>query len=277
MRFITGLTMTLVLFLGASLPQAFAHETSSGAVGVKGGDSGEFAGQAGWKEHAKSGKRVNGKKVNGSNGRGLRKVVSKLTKEQIAAAYDVMCREAKEAGRRCQWVPPKKKGKPSSPTRIAPDLSAIARTLLTRIQLPDPTPQFGPDPSVNEWKMVAVGYPLWLWTAGPGTVTDRVRAYGVTFTLRATWTSSRFDMGDGHSVSCRETKAYSKSVKPGTASPVCGYTYATSSLPKGSYTVRATTNWRVSWSALGVSGTLPASFTGTRSLPVGELDALVVK
>jgi hypothetical protein len=224
------------------------------------------------------GKQHQAKHKGRSGGNGLAKIVKpKLTKKQIAAAYYVMCREAREAGRRCQWVPPKKKGKPSPPTRMAPDLSAIARTLLTRIQLPDPTPQFGPDPSVNEWKMVAVGYPLWLWTAGPRTVTDRVRAYGVTFTLRAAWTSSRFDMGDGHSVSCTETKAYSKSVKPGTASPVCGYTYATSSLPKGSYTVRATTNWRVSWSALGVSGTLPASFTGTRSLPVGELDALVVK
>lgn len=206
----------------------------------------------------------------------LKKIVlNKPTDEQRAAAIEVMCREAREAGISCEYTPPKKDG--LEPAHMVLDLGAIARTLVTRIQLPDPTPQIGPDPNVNEWKMAAVGYPLWLWTAGPHTVTDRVRAYGVTFTLRATWVSSHFDMGDGHSITCTTAQPYTKSVRPGAASPTCGYTYLTSSLPRGNYTVTATTNWRITWSALGLSGSLPGSFSGTRSLPVGELNALVVK
>lgn len=156
------------------------------------------------------------------------------------------------------------------------DLAAIARTLVTRVQLPDPTPQIGPDPTVNEWKMAAVGYPLWLWTEGPQTLTSRVQAHGVTFTLRATWVSTTFDMGDGHSVTCTTTRAYTSHVKPGAKSPACGYTYLKSSLPEGSYTVTATTSWQINWSALGQSGSLPGAHAGSRSLPVGELNALVV-
>lgn len=156
-------------------------------------------------------------------------------------------------------------------------LDAIARQLIVKLQLPDPAPRFGPDPAVNEWKMAAVGYPLWLWTDGPATVSNTVRAYGVSFTLRAAWLSTTFAMGDGHQVTCTETRSYPKQVKAGTKSPVCGYTYLKSSLPKGSYTVTATTNWRITWRALGRSGVLVGSHTGDRSLPVGELNALIVR
>lgn len=167
-------------------------------------------------------------------------------------------------------------GDDPDPERAAVSLEAIARTLVVRLKLPDPTPRFGPDPTANEWKMAAVGYPLWLWTDGPTEVTSRVEAYGVSFTLRARWRSTTFDMGDGHRVRCTQTRAYPKTAQPGTASPVCGYTYAKASLPKGNYTVTATSSWRISWSALGQSGTLPGSHTASQSLPVGELNALVV-
>lgn len=229
-------------------------------------------GQAGWKEHTKL-----HRKTTGSHGHGLKKVALKHqpSKGEVAAAVEAMCREARDAGLSCSFGSSGKKAK--RPAVRALDLGVIARTLLTRIQLPDPRPLVGPDPGVNEWGMVAVGYPVWLWTAGPRVVVDRVRAFGVTFTLRATWVSSRFVMGDGGAVTCTDTKAYSKRVKPGVASPVCGYAYTTSSLPKGDYVVTATTRWRVSWSALGVSGSMPASVTGSRHLPVGELNALIVK
>lgn len=176
----------------------------------------------------------------------------------------------------CHGAPKDNDDKPTQ-ARARASLSAIARTLIVRLQLPDPTPRFGPDPEVNEWKMAAVGYPLWLWTDGPTTVTSRVRAYGVTFTLRATWRSTTFDMGDGHRVTCTRTRSYPADVEPGTKSPVCGYTYLKSSLPKGNYRVTATTNWRIAWSALGQSGSLPGSHSGSWSLPVGELNALVVR
>lgn len=194
-----------------------------------------------------------------------------MSKRQLAAWVE-MCRQTYADS--CTNLPEARRAREEM---AAINLTAVARTLITRIQLPSPAPRIGPDPSVNEWKMAAVGYPLWLWTDGPGVVTDRVRAYGVTFTLRARWVSTSFDMGDGHRVTCRRTQPYTGTVKPGTTSPVCGYTYSRSSLPKGHYTVTATTNWQVSWSALGLSGSLPASFAGTRALRVGELNALVVR
>ena len=198
----------------------------------------------------------------------------KLTKTQKIAII-VMCREA--PGGVCT-DPPKAAAKDQiSTAKLVGSLSEIARTLIVRLQLPDPTPRFGPDPSVNEWKMAAVGYPLWLWTDGPTTVSNRVQAYGVTFSLSAMWQSTTFDMGDGHEVTCTSTRKYVAGTTPGRKSPECGYTYLTSSLPKGDYRVTATTNWRINWSALGQSGSLPGSHSATLSLPVGELNALVVR
>lgn len=151
----------------------------------------------------------------------------------------------------------------------------FSRTLLTQIQIPDPTPIIGPDPNNNEWHMTAVGYPNWLWTEGPTTITDTVTAYGVTFRLTGTWNSTTFRMGDGHRVSCTRTTAYPANAQPGSASPTCGYSYRKAS-PKGrDYIVSGTTNWTIRWSAQGFSGTLPASFTGNRRLTVGELNALI--
>lgn len=150
------------------------------------------------------------------------------------------------------------------------------RQLIVHLQLPTPTPQFGPDPSVNEWNMLAVGYPIWLWTDGPQTVTASESAYGYTFTLRATYRSTTFTMGDGHTKQCTTTTPYRSSVTPGATSPTCGYTYQQAA-PKGSYTVTATTHWEVAWSVAGYSGTLPGTHSASRELPIGELQAIRVK
>ncbi|MDQ7991277.1 MAG: hypothetical protein REI45_01215, partial [Propionicimonas sp.] len=92
----------------------------------------------------------------------------------------------------------------------------LARRIVVRLQLPTPTPQFGPDPSVNEWNMAAVGYPLWLWTEGPRTVTSTESGYGLTFTLRAHYRSTTFELGDGHTRRCTDTTPYPRSARPGT-------------------------------------------------------------
>lgn len=152
----------------------------------------------------------------------------------------------------------------------------LARRLIVRLQLPKPTPQFGPDPADNEWNMMAVGYPVWLWTEGTRTVTATESAYGYTFTLRAHYRSTTFEMGDGKTKRCTDTTAYRKTVKPGTASPTCGYTYLKPA-HDGTYTVTATTHWDVDWSVAGFSGTLPGTHSASRQLPVGELQAIVVK
>ena len=154
---------------------------------------------------------------------------------------------------------------------------ALARRVVVRLQLPKPTPHFGPDPSVNEWKMAAVGYPLWLWTEGPRTVSSSESAYGLTFTLTARYRSTTFDMGDGSTVRCTKTTVYRRSTPPGTKSPTCGYGYLEAARGDGTYTVTATTHWDIDWSVAGFSGTLPGTHRASRELPVGELQAIVVK
>lgn len=156
------------------------------------------------------------------------------------------------------------------------DVEALARQVIVRLRLPDPTPRIGPDPEDNEWRLTAVGFPLWLWTDGPRTVRATETAYGVRFSLRADWVSTTFEMGDGHSRTCTVTRRYPTSARPGSASPACGYSYRRASPPGSSYRVTATTRWRISWSALGLSGTLPGTHAGSRSLRVGEVHSLVV-
>lgn len=149
----------------------------------------------------------------------------------------------------------------------------LARRLVVRLQLPKPTPQFGPDPEANEWNMAVVGYPLWLWTEGPRTVSATESAHGRTFTLKARQISTTFTLGDGHSITCKKTTKYKPTARPGSPSPTCGHTYQRAS--KDSYTITATTKWTVTWSVAGFSGTLPGTHSASRELKVGELQALV--
>lgn len=153
---------------------------------------------------------------------------------------------------------------------------SIARSLVVRLQLPDPTPQFGPDPADNEWNMAAVGYPLWLWTNGPRTVTSTTSESGMSFTLRARYRFTTFTLGDGHSLTCTSTTPYRTSIEPGAPSPTCGYRYTKASGTDHSYTVTATTHWTVTWRVAGFSGSLPGTHTASRQLRVGELQAVVV-
>lgn len=156
------------------------------------------------------------------------------------------------------------------------DIPAVAREVVARLHLPDPTPQFGPDPDANQWHMLAVGYPLWLWTSGPTRLTTTVTRYGLSFTLTATWQDTRFELGDGHSLTCAKTTPYPTDAAPGAPSPTCGYTYQKAA-PSSGYRVQAHTNWRVDWSAAGHAGTLDTNYTGSRTVQVGELNALIVR
>ncbi len=151
---------------------------------------------------------------------------------------------------------------------------AMAVNLVARLRFPAPKPIFGPDPNRNEWKMLAVGFPVWMWTEGPTTVSTSTSSNGFTFQMTARWRSTTFDMGDGNSVTCTSMTKYSASVKPGTASPNCGHVYAKPSLPNGKYQVRAVADWDVAWSVAGFSGVIPAYNEASASIPIGELSAL---
>jgi len=148
------------------------------------------------------------------------------------------------------------------------------REVVAKLKLPDPTPRLGPDPSVNEWNMLAVGYPIWLWTDQPTHLATTAHHDGLTFTLDAQQTSTTFDMGDGNTKTCTATTPYTTyTPKP---SPTCGYTYETPSPVGHPYTLTATTTWTITWQATGHHGTLTHTTTGTRTLDVGELQSLII-
>ncbi len=148
---------------------------------------------------------------------------------------------------------------------------------VARLKLPAVGPGIGPSPDLNRWQMAAVGYPLWLWADGPtqvGPVSDSVA--GLSVSLRAEVSSLTFRMGDGTVVNCTGAgDKWTEAVEPGTKAPNCGHTYTKPSLPKGSYTVAALTNWAVTWTANGQSGVINVPAVQTTEIPVGELQVLV--
>lgn len=168
----------------------------------------------------------------------------------------------------------------ASPQPLRPsfsDVSAIARQLVLTMSVDRPVIRVGPDPSANEWNMAVVGHPLWLWTTEPGTKSATMTSSGYRFTLAATRTSVTFDPGDGTgAITCRSMSAYPGSSAVGRTSPTCGHTYQHASPAGGSFTITATGTWEVDWSAMGYSGTIPLTLSQTRTLKVGELQAVRV-
>ncbi len=163
-----------------------------------------------------------------------------------------------------------------------PDPRVLALEASATLTIPDATPKVGPPPGINKWHMVAVGYPLWLWTPKAGPITKSVTLAGATLTMTARRTATTFNMGDGHTVTCAATTPWSKAVEPGAASPTCGYAYQvavkTKEHPKGAYTVTATDHWTVSWRATGSAtgaGTIPLQASDSMRLPVGELQSVI--
>ena len=69
------------------------------------------------------------------------------------------------------------------------DPQVVAREAVARLRLTAPKPAVGPPPSINKWKMAAVGYPLWLWVEGdtdPAPVTDTSGPLSVSLDARVT-------------------------------------------------------------------------------------------
>lgn len=258
---------------------AFVEAPTALADVTVGGGDGTYTGRA---DASTGGTNSKGSKsVGGKSPSSAKNTKAKTTSAPKEAAPEPPTDDAEWTYQQNCWAQSRGCFKKTNPTNEPDEVTQVdpedvAREVVALLQLPDPTPQIGPDPSANEWNMAAVGYPLWLWTNGARHVTTTVSRHGISFTLTADWRSTTFEMGDGHEVTCTETKKYTSSVRAGAKSPKCGYTYAKASLPKGEYRVTATTNWRITWSALGQSGTLPGSHTASRDLPVGELNALVV-
>ncbi len=160
---------------------------------------------------------------------------------------------------------------------------ALALDAERSIQLPDPSLHFNPSPSA------VVNLPTWLWIDPsiwhPESVS--ASAAGVTATAIAAPVSVSWSMGDGSTVACSGPgAAYDPSQPPAAQHTTCEYTYATSSVGQpspdgdpndGSFSVSATIEWSVSWSAIGApgGGTLPnLTTTAAQTLRVEQVESL---
>lgn len=156
---------------------------------------------------------------------------------------------------------------------VVVDPAVLAREAAATLRLPAQTVRIGPDPSLNRWNMLAVGYPLWLWRDGADTVTESVNLGGATLTLTANYLSTTYAMGDGTTVTCAQgTPWVAGAQPPGTPSPTCGHSYSR----PGTYTITANHAWQLSWSGLGQSGSFPLSNVSSSTLEIGEIASVVV-
>lgn len=171
-------------------------------------------------------------------------------------------------------VPLKGTNQPGGAALPPVDPAVLAREAAATLRLPTQTVRIGPEPSLNRWKMMAVGYPIWLWREGASTTSETVSLAGVTLDMTARHQSTTFDMGDGTKETCTASTPWVAGARPpGTPSPNCGHVYT----KPGNYTITATHHWQLSWTALGQSGALPMSNTSSADLVVGELASVVVE
>lgn len=130
-----------------------------------------------------------------------------------------------------------------------------------------------------------VGVPVWLWVNNPqpltwGPYSETATIGGQTITATAQVTGVRWDMGDGHEVVCGSTGT-PYSVGYGlNDSPTCGYRFdhTTKNQPNNRYTVTATSQWAVTWTAgTGATGTINLTTTSATDLEVNEIQSVNVK
>ena len=119
-----------------------------------------------------------------------------------------------------------------------------------------------------------VGMPNWMWVENPapntwGPITRSASAAGWTVTATAGVSEVTWSMGDGQEITCGQGTPYSDSYGK-SASPTCGHTYTR----QGSYTVRATSRWVITWSGIGQAGTITMDLSQTAPVTIGEAQVL---
>lgn len=154
-----------------------------------------------------------------------------------------------------------------------PDPRALASRAVASMRLHAIAIGIVPEP--RSGSVGIIGLPTWMWAATPdaqslGPLTRTATAGGFTVTATAKADRTVWTMGDGATVSCRgpgTPYADSHGKQP---SPSCGHTYT----KQGTYAVRATTYWVVTWTGIGQTGTIPLAFTATTTITMGEAQVL---
>lgn len=156
---------------------------------------------------------------------------------------------------------------PSSPPSVTPaQVAAMARD-----QISITAPAVGTAPCREADCMGAVGVPVWLWAEdGFPTRSATASAGGHTVTVTAKVSRIEWNMGDGTVVRCNTPGTAFKESMGFRDSPDCGHRYSKT----GSYNVRATAHWSVTFSgSYSSSTTVPA--TSDAQLRIGEYQAIV--
>ena len=170
---------------------------------------------------------------------------------------------------------------PPPASGAGPPPQAIAQVAIQRMNLSAITIGLAPNPGPGSVGLV--GMPVWMWARNPtvqtsGPVTATASAGGMTINATARLVQVTWSMGDGSTVICRTTGTPYLPADGQRPSPDCGHTYLTSSSnqPGGTFTVTATSDWVVTWSGAGQTGTIqvPGLSRSTR-IRVGEAQVLV--
>lgn len=169
----------------------------------------------------------------------------------------------------------------TAPAGGGPTPGEVAQTALRNMGLSAITIGIVPKPGPETVGLV--GMPVWMWADQPGPttvgpVTESASAGGITATATATLESITWNMGDGHTVLCHGPGTPYDASYGRRESPDCGYAYSTTSAgqPGQHFTVTATSQWVVSWSGAGQTGTIrPAPLVRTTQITIGEAQVLV--
>ena len=180
----------------------------------------------------------------------------------------------KSGGRRSYFTTPQpiEEEIPAEPAEPVAGLPEIVSQASLELGVPAPVVRLGPDPSWNQWKLLAVGLPIWLWTEGVQPQTAATSAEGIDIQMQATPGGATVDWGDGTVIWCATMTSKTRYTDPLLMSPDCGHKYE----HPGDYTITVTQQWIVDWAALDQKGQLQLQSVGTYpNLPIRNFHAVV--
>ncbi|MBU4336436.1 MAG: PKD domain-containing protein [Actinobacteria bacterium] len=160
-----------------------------------------------------------------------------------------------------------------TPPPAPPDPEVLAQDAVAAMQLQ--AVRVGIVPEARAGSVGLVGMPNWMWVSAPdaqtfGPITRTASAGGWTVSATAKVSSVSWDMGDGRVVTCAGPGTPYDASYGTSSSPDCGHVYTR----QGSYTVRATSHWVVTWSGIGQAGTISLDLTQATDLTIGEAQVL---
>ena len=180
----------------------------------------------------------------------------------------------KSGGRRSYFTTPQpiEEEIPAEPVEPVAGLPEIVSQASLELGVPAPVVRLGPDPSWNQWKLLAVGLPIWLWTEGVQPQTAATSMEGIDIQMQAAPGGATVDWGDGTVIWCATMTSKTRYTDPLLMSPDCGHKYE----HPGDYTITVTQQWIVDWAALDQKGQLQLQSVGTYpNLPIRNFHAVV--